>query len=106
MSHFDDLENARVRYEMAEHLEHLFQAGIIRECDQPVYGIARLVQDKGQEILTPKQSWHFRTKVEEPYCRPECWRCGFTISVDQAWDVESGDLNDLCPSCRHDWDRM
>lgn len=104
MAHFDDQETARLHAELAEHLSHLIEAGLIQ--GPKVLGISKLVQDKGADVLSKKQEWVFRKMVIEPYCQPTCWRCGCSIPVAEAWDVEAGDLNDLCSSCRHDWDRL
>lgn len=104
MVHFDDQENARLHSELAEHITHLIEAGLIQ--DPIALGISKRVQDKGLDALSKKQDWVFKKQVYDPYCQPTCWRCGDSIPIGEAWDVEAGDLNDLCSSCRHDWNRM
>ena len=101
VEHHQKLEEQR---ELTALLERLLEAEVIE--DGPARGIARLVVDRGVESLSEKQSYVFRKHVQEPFCQPECDRCGERIPVAEAWDVEHGDTASMCSGCKHDYDRM
>jgi hypothetical protein len=102
MSHFDDNENARADAELAKHLAHLLEAELVKKENQPIHGITKQVEQQGRSSLSGKQEWVFRTEVFELFCQQKCELCGEPIPVSEAWDVELGDLNTVCSSCRHD----
>ena len=102
MSHFDDTENARTDAELAEHLAYLLKAELVKKENKTIYGITKQVEQQGRSSLSDKQEWVFRTEVFELFCQQKCELCGEPISVSEGWDVELGDLNTICSSCRHD----
>jgi hypothetical protein len=102
MAHSNDNETIRTDIDLAEHLAYLVEAELVKKENQPAYGIVRQVQDQGRASLSEKQEWVFRTQVFEPFCQQECELCGQPIPVSEAWDIELGELNTICSSCRHD----
>ncbi|OWY13512.1 hypothetical protein B6V73_17135 [Thioclava sp. JM3] len=104
MSDYDRIEDARLQKALATHLGHIIGADLIS--DQVALGIAKKVRAERVHGLSPKQEWVFQTKVLEPFCQPKCWRCGAPIDLEEGWDFESGEVNELCSSCRSDWEGM
>ena len=69
-------------------------------------GISKQVIAKGTRSLSERQAYIFKEHVEIPFCHLECWRCSDVICVQDAYDLELGDVADLCSSCKHDWEKI
>jgi|GEM_PF-770070 len=65
-------------------------------------GITKQVIDRGEGDLSPSQKAVFDEYVKKPFCQPDCYLCGTRIPYDEAWNIEAGETEDTCSSCRYD----
>ncbi len=60
-------------------------------------GITKLVIDKGEESLSPKQAHVFNTQVKQVFTRPVCSLCGEPVE----WDIAYEEYHSSEPHCSH-----
>lgn len=65
----------------------------------PVLGITKLVIDKGQDALSAKQEYIFKTQVLDVYTIDECKRCSNDIPWVEMF--EASDNGGYCGWCAH-----
>ena len=79
----------------SEYLTYLVENGHL---EGAALGIAKLVIDKGEEALSPKQKYVFHEHVIKPNTVSECMRCGNDIPWSEM--IEAVDSK-LCGYCAY-----
>lgn len=83
--------------DMNDFLEMLISLGRLED-NSVALGIAKLVLDKGEDILTEKQKAVFEKHVISPYLNKTCKLCQCEISLSEA--IGAFEENDgYCSSC-------
>lgn len=90
--------------EREDYLDYLRQLVENDDLKGPEAGITKLVIDKGEEELSPKQAYVFKTKVTDRFPQPRCEQCGELIPWAEAYEhVHSPGR---CASCEHSRNRF
>lgn len=98
----EDAERKREWEAYQGFLQQLVEYGDIK--DKDAEGITKLVIAKGLDALSDKQSYVFKTKVQDNFAQPRCEQCEDLIPWDQAYEhVHSPGR---CASCQHSYDKF
>lgn len=83
-------------HEFEDFLKEILDAGHLEGAAE---GITKLVIDKGEKALSPKQSFVFQKEVLDEFITKECKRCGGDIPYCEMYAAY--DNGGYCSWCQH-----
>ncbi|OQY32010.1 MAG: hypothetical protein B6241_12350 [Spirochaetaceae bacterium 4572_59] len=87
------------RYDSEDRDKEEYLGSLLERLDSKAQGITKLVIDKGEDALSPKQKYVFQREVVDQYIITECKLCKDSVAwCEMAFTIESGGY---CPHCDH-----